>query len=376
LADDEIVDDSGQKFKLGTANFQDIQNSSHMRNLRAQFLAGEKPQTCRKCWNEERAGRASKRMHTLDRLKHMLPDQAWTTDAKPLMFLDLKLGNICNLKCRICGPWSSSQFATEELNFMPREEQKRSHAYQMLRAGAWPRENEQFWSQIDTVLSDIRYIEFTGGEPFMIDQHFDMLQGIVDRGIAHNVEIHYNTNGTQWPERGPDIWQHFKTVEIAFSIDDLDQRFEYQRTNAVWTEVCDNLERFRQLRAQYPNIQLQCCSTVNVFNVRYIDQLAWWISKQNFDYVYWNIMHDAWYFSIATLPAAAKTAITHHLRFNAAPAAYQKDINGVVDFMNNGASTDGFVLRSNIEDLDRKRNQDFAVICPEMAQLIEYTFNA
>ena len=375
LADDEILDDAGQKFKLGTANFQDIQNSSHMRNLRAQFLAGEKPQTCRKCWNEERAGRASKRMHTLDRLKHMLPDQEWTQDAKPLMFLDLKLGNICNLKCRICGPWSSSQFATEELNFMPRAEQKSSHAYQMLRAGAWPRENEQFWSQIDTVLSDIRYIEFTGGEPFMIAEHFDMLQGIVDRGIAHQVEIHYNTNGTQWPERGPDIWKHFKTVEIAFSIDDVGSRFEYQRTNADWTEVCDNLERFRQLRTQYPNIQLQCCSTVNVFNVRYIDQLAWWILDQKFDYVYWNIMHDAWYFSIATLPDSAKTAVTHHLKFNAAPAAYQRDINGVVDFMNGGASTDGFMTRMKIADLDRKRNQDFARICPEMAQLIEYTFN-
>jgi MoaA/NifB/PqqE/SkfB family radical SAM enzyme len=375
LADDEIVDDSGQKFALGTANFQNIQDSNHMRNLRAQFLAGEKPQTCRKCWNEERAGRASKRIHTLDRLKHMLPDQEWTQDAKPLMFLDLKLGNICNLKCRICGPWSSSQFATEELNFMPRAEQKSSHAYQMLRAGAWPRENAQFWSQIDTVLSDIRYIEFTGGEPFMIAEHFAMLQGIVDRGIAHQVEIHYNTNGTQYPEKAHEIWRHFKTVEIAFSIDDLDQRFEYQRTNAVWTEVCDNLERFRQLRTQYTNIQLQCCSTVNVFNVRYIDQLAWWIQDQKFDYVYWNIMHDAWYFSIATLPDSAKTAITHHLKFNAAPARYQRDINGVVDFMNNGASTDGFVLRSNIADLDRKRNQDFAVICPEMAQLIEYKFN-
>jgi hypothetical protein len=114
---------------------------------------------------------------------------------------------------------------------------------------------------------------------------------------------------------------------------------------------------------------------VNVFNVRYIDQLAWWIQEQNFDYVYWNIMHDAWYFSIATLPDAAKTAVTHHLKFNAAPARYQQDINGVVDFMNGGASTDGFVLRSNIADLDRKRNQDFAAICPEMAQLIEYTFN-
>jgi len=375
LADDEIVDDSGQKFKLSTANFQSIQNSNHMRNLRAQFLAGEKPQTCRKCWNEERAGRASKRIHTLDRLKHMLPDQEWTQDAKPLMFLDLKLGNICNLKCRICGPWSSSQFATEELNFMPRAEQKSSHAYQMLRAGAWPRENDQFWSQIDTVLSDIRYIEFTGGEPFMIDQHFDMLQGIVDRGIAHQVEIHYNTNGTQYPEKAIEIWQHFKTVEIAFSIDDLGARFEYQRTNAVWTEVCDNLQRFRQLRTQYPNIQLQCCSTVNVFNVHYIDQLAWWISEQNFDFVYWNIMHDAWYFSIATLPDSAKTAISQHLKFNAAPAQYQQDINGVIDFMNGGASTDGFMTRMKIADLDRKRNQDFSAICPEMAQLIEYTFN-
>ena len=71
LADDEIVDDQGRKFELSQANFQDIQNSAHMRGLRQQFLDSEQPQTCRKCWSEERAGRTSKRMHTLDRLKHM-----------------------------------------------------------------------------------------------------------------------------------------------------------------------------------------------------------------------------------------------------------------------------------------------------------------
>jgi MoaA/NifB/PqqE/SkfB family radical SAM enzyme len=372
LADDEIVDDAGQKFELSKAKFQDIQNSHHMRNLRAQFLAGEKPQTCRKCWNEERSGRDSKRIHTLNRLKHMLPDQDWTTDAKPLMFLDLKLGNICNLKCRICGPWSSSQFATEELNSMPRAEQKSSHAYQMLRAGAWPRENDQFWSQIDTVLSDIRYIEFTGGEPFMIAEHFDMLQGIVDRGIAHQVEIHYNTNGTQWPDRGPDIWKHFKTVEIAFSIDDIGERFEYQRTNADWAVVLDTITSFQYLRDQMSNIQLQCCSTVNIFNVRYIDQLAHWIVLQKFDFVYWNMMHDAWYFSIATLPDIAKTAITEHLRTADVPLLYREEFDRIIDFMNGGASTDGFMLRMKIADLDRKRNQDFAAVAPEMAGAIGY----
>jgi MoaA/NifB/PqqE/SkfB family radical SAM enzyme len=375
LADDELVDDAGEKFSLLTADFTEIQNSASMRDLRKQFLAGEKPQTCRKCWNEERAGRTSKRMHTLDRMKHMGISSEWTTDAKPLMFLDLKLGNICNLKCRICGSWSSSQFATEEINQLPREEQKQSFPYQMLRAGAWPKENESFWQQIDSCLNDIRYIEFTGGEPFMIEQHFAMLQGIVDRGIAHQVEIHYNTNGTHYPEQAIEIWKHFKTVEIAFSIDDLGARFEYQRSNAVWSEVVFNIDRFRLLRKDYPNIQLQCCSTVNVFNVRYIDQLANWIATQDFDFVYWNMMHDAWYFGIATLPESAKNDIILHLESANIPSRWREEFDRICDFMRKGASTDGFMLRMKVRDLDRKRGQNLATVEPEFAALIDYDYN-
>jgi|688.fasta_scaffold64285_2 MoaA/NifB/PqqE/SkfB family radical SAM enzyme len=375
LADDEIVDNSGNKFELLTADFADIQNSNHMTSLRQQFLDGKQPQTCRKCWNEERAGRTSKRMHTLDRMKHMNISSEWTADAKPLMFLDLKLGNICNLKCRICGSWSSSQFATEEINQLPREEQKQSFAYQMLRAGAWPKENESFWQQINDCLNDIRYIEFTGGEPFMIEQHFAMLQGIVDRGIAHQVEIHYNTNGTHYPEQAIEIWKHFKTVEIAFSIDDLGARFEYQRSNAVWSEVVFNIDRFRLLREDYPNIQLQCCSTVNVFNVRYIDQLANWIAIQDFNFVYWNMMHDAWYFSIATLPESAKTDIILHLESANIPSQWREEFDRICDFMRRGASTDGFMLRMKVRDLDRKRGQNLATVEPEFAALIEYDYN-
>lgn len=375
LADDELVDDTGEKFSLLTADFADIQNSASMRKLREEFLAGKKPQTCRKCWNEERSGRTSKRMHTLDRLKHSIAETDWTTDAKPLMFLDLKLGNICNLKCRICGSWSSSQFAAEELRFTRKEEdQKTTFHYQMLKAGAWPRENTQFWNEIDSVLTDIRYIEFTGGEPFMIKEHFQMLQGIVDKDIAHQVEIHYNTNGTQYPEEAIEIWKHFKTVEIAFSIDDLSTRFEYQRSNAVWTEVEQNIERFRALRADHTNIQLQCCSTVNVFNVRYIDQLAHWIDQQGFDFVYWNMMHDAWYFSIATLPDTAKQAITEHLNSADIPDKHKAEFERIVAFMNNGVSTDGNILRMRVRDLDFKRQQNLADVEPEFAELIDYAY--
>ena len=373
LAEEEIVDDNGNKFDLNTASFVNIQNSQYMQTLRQDFLNARQPSACRKCWREERAGRTSKRMHTLDRLKHMLPDQTWTADAKPLMFLDLKLGNICNLKCRICGSWSSSQFAVEELaNLGPNEDRKTNHHYQMLKQGAWPRENPTFWREIDQVVDQIRYIEFTGGEPFMIQEHFDMLQGLVDRGIAHNIEIHYNTNGTQYPENADEIWKHFKLVEIAFSIDDVDERFEYQRTNAVWKEVCRNIGWFRTLREHYSNIRLQVCSTVNVFNVMYLEELAQWIAQQAFDFVYWNMMHEAYYFSISTLPTNAKLAIATQLQQAVVDDSTHQEFSKIIDFMNRGVSLDGNILRMKIADLDRKRNQDLSVVEPKFAKLINY----
>ena len=374
LADDEIVDDSGNKFSLSTATFAEIQNSQNMQDLRQQFLDGKKPQTCRKCWREERAGRTSKRMHTLDRLKHMLPDQDWTVDAKPLMFVDLKLGNICNLKCRICGSWSSSTFATEELNWIRRDEDKKeNHHYKMLKQGSWPRENQQFWSEITGISDQIRYIEFTGGEPFMIREHFDMLQGLVDRGLAGNIEIHYNTNGTQWPKGAEEIWKHFKIVEIAFSIDDVGPRFEYQRSNAVWNEVVTNLHQFRDLRSRNSNIRLQICCTINVFNVYYLETVANWIIQQKMDFIYWNMMHEAFFFSISSLPDTAKQAITEKLTGAQVPPSIKREFEHIIDFMNKGASLDGFHLRREIANLDRRRHQNLADVEPEFAKIINYS---
>ena len=290
-----------------------------------------------------------------------------------MWFVDLKLGNICNLKCRICGSWSSSKWAQEEIDYIPELKNKKEHlAYKFLQQGAWPRKTQTFWDNLRELLPNIKYFEFTGGEPFMIQEHFDLLQYAVDQGYAKNIDIHYNTNGTQWPERGPDIWRHFKTVEIAFSIDDIGARFEYQRTNADWAVVLDNITSFQYLKTQMPNLQLQCCSTVNVFNVRYIDGLARWIVLQDFDFVYWNMMHDAWYFSIATLPDTAKASVTEYLHSADIPPEYREEFDRIIKFMNTGASTDGFMLRMKIADLDRKRNQRLRAVEPELADLIEY----
>jgi hypothetical protein len=109
--------------------------------------------------------------------------------------------------------------------------------------------------------------------------------------------------------------------------------------------------------------------------VRYIDQLAHWIALQRFDFVYWNIMHDAWYFSIATLPVSAKASITDHLRSADVPAQYRVEFDRITDFMNNGASTDGFMTNMKIRDLDRKRQQNLRDVAPELADILMYDYN-
>ena len=368
LAEHEITDINNKKYSLLTTNLDEIHNSEYMQKLRQEFLDGQKPDTCRKCWNEERSGRTSKRMHTLNRLEHIVTDTDWTSDAKPLVFIDFKLGNICNLKCRICGSWSSSSYAIEEVKFQGKD----SFHYQMLKDGAWPRRNQQFWTEIDKLMHQVKYLEFTGGEPFMIQEHFQLLQRMVDKDIAHNVEIHYNTNGSKFPEHAEEIWKHFKLIEIAFSIDDVEERFEYQRANAIWTEVNINMDRFEDMRDRNTNIQLQVCSTVNVFNVMYLEGLANWIDKRSFDFVYWNMLHEARYHSVSTLPESAKEVAIENLKNANVTEYHRNEFNNIIDFIKAGTSLDGEDLRNNVKLVDWRRQQDLRTHHLELATAIDY----
>jgi len=370
LADHEITDESGKKISLGQRSFDDIRNSSYMRKLRQQFLIAEEPETCRRCWSEENSGRTSKRMHTLDRLKHMITDEQWTEDAKPLMFLDLKLGNICNLKCRICGSWSSSTFAAEEIRYQ--KNKKDNFHYEMMTLGRWPREEQQFWQDLENNMSQLRYLEFTGGEPFMIQEHFDLLKKLADRGHAGNIEIHYNTNGTIFPDGAEEIWCHFKRVEIAFSIDDVGKRFEYQRSNAQWEDVNANIEKFREIRGRNNNISLQVCTTVNVFNIFYLEDVASWIDQQRFDFVYWNMLHDAPQFCIANLPRKAKDLAEATLRNAKFSPRNRVEILRIIEFMQQGLNDFSETLRQSIAQLDQRREQDLSIVEPELARAIDY----
>jgi MoaA/NifB/PqqE/SkfB family radical SAM enzyme len=383
LAKEEIyyhdpIDDSKIKYNLKDHTLEEIYHSQYMQILRRDFLYGQKPETCQRCWDEEAAGRVSKRINSRIKLKdysdqidfnNLNPDQLW--------FIDLKLGNICNLKCRICGSWSSSKWAQEEVHYSVRnheiegkEYDKKTHlAYTFLKNGAWPRESEVFWDNLKTLLPNIKYFEFTGGEPFLIEQHFELLRYAVEQGYSKNIDIHYNTNGTVFPEQA-ELWSNFKHVEIAFSIDNTEKRFEYERYGADWDLVQENIKKFTAMRSA--KISTQLCITINIQNVYYLSEICDWIESQKFDDIYFNMLHDPWHMNVGCMTDSAKKLVIDRLTEHNFSSKYKAEIMRIIKFITNGESSDGSVFVGKMTQTDAYRKQSLLDTHKEIAEAMGY----
>ena len=376
MAHEEITDEAGNKYNLTETNLETVYHSQYMQTLRQQFRAGEKPATCNRCWEEEAAGRDSKRIHSQVRLKELYKQVDWANDdPDQLWFVDLKLGNICNLKCRICGSWSSSKWAEEEMKYLPEGSDKKKHiAYTWLKSGAWPRKTETFWENMRSLLPNIKYFEFTGGEPWMIKEHFDLLQYAVDTGDSQHIDIHYNTNATQYPGGHWDLWKNFGRVDIAFSVDNVGARFEYERYGANWQEsniIIDEVHIMKRLNA--PNITTQLCFTINIQNVYYLDELLAWAATKPFGSVYFNMMHGPEHMSVQYMTPTARELVLDKLKttFWSRPD-HQAEIDSVINFIEAGPGSDGTEFLRKMKQTDEYRKQNFMDTHEEIARAMGY----
>ena len=339
--------------KVYEQSLKTIQKNEYMEKLRQKFKNGERPLSCESCWQEEDAGKTSKRMNSIYKMRNSLKD--WTPNSEPaLKFIDFKLGNVCNLKCRICGSWSSSKWAQEELDYG-----ENPVALKNLKEGGWPKQQPQFFEDVKDSLAEAEFFEFTGGEPFMIYNHFKMLEYCVEKGFAKNQDIHYNTNGTQLPGREIfDLWKHFKRVEIAFSIDDVGEPFEYQRYGANWKEVNHNLNQFKIYQTM--NMEFQICTTISIFNVFSLAKIALWVRQFDPKFFYVNTCFDPPYFNIQTLPKQIKNIVNSRY-------SNIKDFQPTLRFMNS-ADRDGEEIRElrkeRILQTDKYRKENFGEVFP------------
>jgi MoaA/NifB/PqqE/SkfB family radical SAM enzyme len=365
LAQEQITDENGKKYDLNETDLATVYKSEYMQDLRRQFRAGEKPATCSDCWKEEEIGRNSKRINSQIRLKELYPLVDWANDTPDqLWFIDLKLGNICNLKCRICGSWSSSKWAEEEM--------KQHIAYQWLKKGAWPRKTTTFWDNLREMLPNIKYFEFTGGEPWLIQEHFDLLRYAADNGYAKDIDIHYNTNATQWPEDAVDLWKEFGRVDIAFSVDNVGDRFEYERYGAKWDRANEVIDAAHQLRKTQRNITTQLCFTINIQNVYYLDELIKWAAPKMFNSIHFNMLHSPNHMSVQYMTLAAQELVIAKLQSVTWPGRYQQEVDNVVKFIKNGSGSDGKEFLRQMQRTDEYRKQDFRTTHLEIAKAMGY----
>lgn len=375
MIEDTIKNNDGTEMNLRENTLSEAFNSQWMQNLRQQFLNGEKPEICKKCWNEEDAGRSSKRMvatYNESYLGRVDPVDYSTLTPSKIPYIDLKLGNICNLACRICGGWSSSKLVKEEISYLPVEQQKEHPSNAFIELGKWPRNAPKFWEDLKTLVKDVKYFEITGGEPFLISHHFDILQYAVDHGYAKDIEIHYNTNGTTLPEHALDIWKHFRQVRLAFSIDNIGSRFEFERKNAVWKETLEVLRQVNEIKVDYPNIVTQMCLTINIQNVYYLEEIVNWMNAQPFDSTYFNFLHNPHEMNIAYMTPEAKELVINRLKNGTFNGSDQRHIDTVIQMIQNGPGSDGSKFRRRMKNADRYRGEDFSVLYPEMAKAMRY----
>ena len=238
-----------------------------LQQLRNAFLSGARPSVCHGCWKVEEKQLTSIRMHNIKRLKtkfltHYL-------DQPQLSTLDIKFNNTCNFKCRICGPGSSSLLAQEQHKFQ---------GIPLTTQDNWG-ESENFINQIISHLPNIQNIDMFGGEPFLIKKFNKVLELAVKSNYAKNIRLHYNSNGSIWPEHFLPYWHSFKLVDIHFSIDAIGDQFNFQRSGQ-WQKVEENILKIKSL--ELPNLSISIMPTISIMNVYYIDQVYDWATKYGF----------------------------------------------------------------------------------------------
>jgi MoaA/NifB/PqqE/SkfB family radical SAM enzyme len=349
-----LTDAQGRPFNVGTDAIKDIVECQEFKNIRSEMLAGTIPQGCQQCWQDQRAGRDTR--NNANANIH-LDSKALDEHSQPLQFMGIALGTTCNLRCRICGPWASSVWASDEIRMRGKSTTAREK--QLLVQGAWPINSPHFWQDFENQLETLTHINFYGGEPFMSPRHLDLLQNLAQRDRAKDLTITYSTNGTIFPESMKDQGQHFKKVHVQFSIDDLRQRFEYQRKNAVWNEVVSNIDRFAELKGLSKSI---ICA-VSMFNILYLSEILEYFDQRWPEIpVTTTVVYHHYYNSMLYAPERLKKEAIRRLQSRSYLEKTQQQVEQVIATMNQNPSNEQYwkEFQARVVELDRFRQESIA----------------
>jgi MoaA/NifB/PqqE/SkfB family radical SAM enzyme len=301
-------DDPSKSYRIYKDNIEDVWNSKHYQEIRKQFINGERPETCQRCFREEDAGIRSPRAGYNEKwfkedvvIKEEIP-----VDVR---YIDLRLGNLCNLKCRMCNPWSSSMWVkdwnsvVETAELMPSSPLTKEEFDHLEVMQQWP-DRKQTATTFVELAHTIEEIYLTGGEPTLATSQYALFDYCIENDLANNIRLKYNTNLTNVPAKMLEYWKHFKRVQLNCSIDATGSRDRYIRYPSNWSKIEENFDKLNGL----PNVNIQIHCTVQALNMVAMTELFEWLKGKGIkkEQVYLNILNHPECMNIRVLPKQLK----------------------------------------------------------------------
>tara|TARA_B100000963_G_scaffold214528_1_gene187147 strand:- start:1036 stop:2346 length:1311 start_codon:yes stop_codon:yes gene_type:complete len=263
VARDNFKDDEGQMVDLNRGHkIEDVWNSNHMRKIRQEMIEGTVVKGCEHCYDLEDMGFPSYRTNYIrdwfeysgkgeeihERIEKSITNNFRVEE--PPMYLDFRLGNMCNLKCRMCQPQNSSQIQKEYAKMETADPKSADFVKENFTWGQFAdhitpwQDDPEFLRQVEDWLPGVNKLYFTGGEPTIIERVYWIMEKCVELNIAKDIELVFNSNMTNIQKRFLDLVEQFKNVLMCISVDAFGHENEYIRGASHWSRVDKNLRKY------------------------------------------------------------------------------------------------------------------------------------
>jgi MoaA/NifB/PqqE/SkfB family radical SAM enzyme len=370
------------KYPVGNTrkdSMETIWNQSSMREIRLAMLNNTEVPACGRCYEQEESGFFSGRRsankhhgHHIDRVDETEADG--TFKRFEMTYWDIRFSNLCNLRCRSCGHIFSSQWYQDQAKIAGPEWKDKNTVLNY--AG---RTETDMWSQLEPHLDYVEQIYFAGGEPLLMEEHYQILDELVRRG-RFDVRLIYNTNFTHTDLKGKSVfeyWKQFKSVAVGASLDDSGARGEYIRKGTDWAVVEQNR---RDMLSICPRVDFYISPTLSIMNAWHLpDFHRDWVEKgllraQDLNV---NILQDPSHYRIDIAPLEYKQKIQQkyeqHLEWLRSQDHLRRATVGfesAIKFMN---ATDNTALIPKFwektHQLDEIRKENILDVIPELQAL-------
>ena len=367
------------KLHVGNVNEQSMEevfNGDKMKQMRLNMLANKKSRECAKCYDQEDSGFFSLRLSSN---KHFGHNISMTENTKPdgtadfiIKYWDIRFSNLCNMACRSCGTWFSSNWYEDhkKLTGAPPNHAK------IMKAG---RSGNDIWEQLLEQFDHVEQFYFAGGEPIIMEEHLRILKELDKRKMYH-VRLIYNTNFSKSKFKGTDIfelWNKFDSVSIGASLDAMGPRAELMRKGTVWEETVANRKRMLEVCPQVDfyisaTVGLSNCLHVTDFHKDWVEQGL--IKPQDFNF---NLLQYPMWQRMDLLPQNEKEKVTAKYKEHIAWLKSQdhltrasKGFESALDWMNKKDMTRMLpTFVGETRKYDKIRDENFTDVFPEWKDL-------